>query len=483
MKKLLLTSLPVFFTGTFIFGQSSSYQATVKILFEGNPSAVQISKAILKYNKDFAYSFTFDDGKGDVYRNVLPFFEGGTIADKNLNFPGLTYSDGCGNQVNFKGGIAMNSVNSAGEDVHDGNHEQSISWEQLKELYSKGWNVFNHSYSHASGAGTNYAFEISENTSYIESKTNIKTTHFVVPSGDSNYVPEAFNQGMKAVYNQQSSFPGSNGLKVEDLTDMSQFRFFRRYVSDERFDESNIREKIDEIASQSSPTNHLWFTDFTHSVSFEPTGGSILFSTFQNYMNYVENTYGSKGTDIMWMAPLQEVYEYIVVRNMMTYTSEISGDTLILHLNFGSVPKDLDQYSISFNVSSENNFTNIITNNIESFSYKGSGNAKLININFKNDAVISSNTHNKLLSDCKEDLSVYYSRERQLLVKTKGNAGEPLSIIVYDNKGVVLLNCEHTCSGEFEEIKLPTDLPQGIYFLKAFMKRSNCGNVRRIYIY
>ena len=64
--------------------------------------------------------------------------------------------------------------------------------------------------------------------------------------------------------------------------------------------------------------NHYWFSDYGHKVgnSGEPFIG-ITIDDFRDYMIYLEDTYGRDGSDRIWVAPVQEVYEYILVRDQI----------------------------------------------------------------------------------------------------------------------------------------------------------------------
>ena len=123
----------------------------VTIFFDSASSTTpSVSKAALRYDKDFAYSFTLDDGTADAFTHALPLLQGGVIKDFESTFSPLYYTDGCGNDIVFKAGIAWNSANSQGVDTHTGDVKGYLSWGQLDTLYNAGWDVFNHSFSHKS---------------------------------------------------------------------------------------------------------------------------------------------------------------------------------------------------------------------------------------------------------------------------------------------------------------------------------------------
>ena len=123
----------------------------ISVFFTMTPASTpSVSKAALRYDKDFAYSYTFDDATIDAFTAALPVMRGGLVSGNGATFPGLFYTDGCGNALPFCGGIAWNTANQYGIDVHTGNVAGQLRWGQLDTLYEAGWDVMNHSYSHKS---------------------------------------------------------------------------------------------------------------------------------------------------------------------------------------------------------------------------------------------------------------------------------------------------------------------------------------------
>ncbi|MBX9851623.1 MAG: T9SS type A sorting domain-containing protein [Cytophagaceae bacterium] len=351
-------------------------KALIIIYFENKPDVTEVSKAPLKYNKEFAYSFTFDDGKADSYTAAYPLFSGGYSAETGQTYPGLFYTDGCGNDIPFRGGIAINSISSNGDDPHEGT-PGVITWNQVSDLYSKKWDLFNHSYTHKNGPGTDYTAEILNNNTYVKSKIGITLSHFVIPSGDSEYTNYAFNNGMKAVYNQKD-FPGGTGLKIESPLSLQNFKLYRQYLDDNIYNQNSG--KVNAVAAKSSSTAHYWYSEFTHSVSKTPRGGSLVFPTFKSHMENIEKNYGKGGKDNVWMAPLQEVYEYLSVREYSSTSQSLQGNALYLYVDFDQVPDDLRRYAMTFLINSEENITQVECQTASGITFKGTGSNKMINI-------------------------------------------------------------------------------------------------------
>ena len=98
----------------------TAFGQKITIQFAATPTATpSVSKAILKFNKDFAYSFTFDDATIDAFTLGMPVLNGGFVSQIGVTYPPLFTTDGCGNDVPFGAGIAWNSANLFNVDVHE----------------------------------------------------------------------------------------------------------------------------------------------------------------------------------------------------------------------------------------------------------------------------------------------------------------------------------------------------------------------------
>ena len=142
LKKIYTLNNKIFTLNGGIFSKTiTSNNNDIIITFDSPPTNFSVSKANLKYDKDFAYSFTMDDGLRPQYTVAFPLLQstGGTYSS------GLTYTDGCGHDVNFKAGLSIYSLNLDGNDVHI-DTPSYLTWSQITELCDFGWNVFNHGF-------------------------------------------------------------------------------------------------------------------------------------------------------------------------------------------------------------------------------------------------------------------------------------------------------------------------------------------------
>jgi hypothetical protein len=395
-----------------VINETTPNTVTLTVLFDQAPANVTVQKSALRYNKDFAYSFTLDDGLIDAYTVAFPLLNGGLVTGNNIVYPGYFYSDGCGNAIPFSAGLSWYSVNSAGNDLHI-NTPSYITWGQLTTMYNAGWNVFNHSYSHAAYGTTDYVSQIVLNTNYVKTKCGIDMPHFVIPSGDQGYVLPAFANGMLTVNGNNGAFRGSpSGYRIDQPIDFNNFKLFKMLVSDANQNTANIMQKINTAASTSINGQHYWWSDFTHHVGFQSSGSSLLFPLFQYYMENVAQQYGITGADNMWMAPTQDVYEYLSTRDNSVISQTLNGNTLTITIDYAAVPTNLRTNALTLAIQADQNYTSVLANGAQGMSFNGVGANKIINVNWGSPALKAAVTNAPeanltvpLLKD--EEISVY----------------------------------------------------------------------------
>jgi len=120
-----------------IYGQESMAQRSVvedfkvTITFVDEPGAdLNIFKAPLKYNKDFALVLQLNNGNPAINDQVLPYFKG------QAGNPGLFFTEG---QANSKQPFKMDAVhylfNENGVDVHD-YQPGYLNWDNIINLWA-----------------------------------------------------------------------------------------------------------------------------------------------------------------------------------------------------------------------------------------------------------------------------------------------------------------------------------------------------------
>lgn len=331
---------------------------------------VQIKPALLKFNKHFAYSFTLDDGYRSAYLTAFPLLNGGKISNPDKNewkidqggdgttSKGLFYSDGFGNKIPFKLALAIN-----GGSIHDlPENRGHLSWSEIKEMYNAGWDILNHSFHHATKHGTNYKTEVTENTTSIKQNLNFTMSHFVVPGGEGDpdyhleYEKEAIANGFLSV----ASYKGAGPIyKVNSKVDLDKMISARTFVLSSK-DTTSFKtierylKTIDSIVKQPEP---VWFNDFTHGTGNGNLWNlSMRFPDFKYYMTTLANKYGEKGTDSIWMAPWQEVYEYIWLRDRIKVNYQQKNKEIEVIIETPEIPKNFRYRDISLTIDTSSKF-------------------------------------------------------------------------------------------------------------------------------
>ena len=161
-------------------------------------------------------SMQIDDGTDDIYTHAFPVFEGGTV--NGVTYPGITYTDGCGNEIHFKMSSSVYSFNGTGDngpDVHlPGNGYGKVSWPQMDTMYKNDWGILNHGVNGNSNVDPIFIdYSIKRNQSYIRRQLYETTdggviTHlFVNPDGHYQWTQHAFELGYRGALNQNHPSP------------------------------------------------------------------------------------------------------------------------------------------------------------------------------------------------------------------------------------------------------------------------------------
>ena len=394
-----------------IFSTQFILAQRIVINFDATPNTTpSVSKATLRYDKDFAYSLTFDDATIDGYTCALPALQGGLSACSGTTVTPLYYTDGCGNNLLFKAGIAWNSANFYGQDSHTGNTPGLLTWTQLDELLSKDWDVLNHSFSHKARwiqymPGTEYINEIVKNRTEVKQKTakNYDTPIFVVPSGDTYYQDIAYAQGQKLVFDQSANTIGMGGLSVNNNFTPDGRVVHRQLLEDAL---NSGQDKIGRVASKSAAGDRIWYNEFTHHL--DGTTG-LSFSNFRNHLERIANTWGKNGTDRIWVAGLQEVYEYLTVRKKIEYTATVNGNQLIIDFDLHDLPDWLRRKPLTLVVNSATSFSSVTATQGITMTYNGTSSKKIINLDFANASTINpcdTDITKPILSACPQNISL-----------------------------------------------------------------------------
>jgi len=345
----------------------------VLVTFDQPPSFVDVQVAPLRYNKDFAISLHADDGIEDVFTLGFRYFSG--INGDGTNYPGLFYTDGCGNDISFKLSSALFSYSGFNnEDMHQpGNFYGAVSWPQLALMAQNNFGVYNHGFT--SDASTDPAFmsySIRRNESFIRRQLldaipgGVQTRVHVNPNGAVNYTPAAFNEGYSyALRLGSTAVIPNDGIDVNNFAGWDQNLELNREIAENVI----VIDEVDVLAANSIDGANYWKSYFTHSIETDYPQ-SLFLSDF----NYIATTYGKNGADNIWMTTEEEVLNYLLIKQAVDVTYGLAGNTLLILLE-GEIPSDMRYYALSLVLEAEGaNITNIeINGGNDNTSFNGIG--------------------------------------------------------------------------------------------------------------
>jgi hypothetical protein len=388
--------------------------AVKKIVFTmtSAPSTFDITKATMRYDKEFAFSFRFDDGYLDAYTTAFPFFKGGDVLFNGgsvPNYAGLFYTDGCGNDVAFKAEIAINS----GEVEEVVNPSARMNWTMVNAIYNQGWGVYNHGANELVSPAFDgltqpqidalIAVEIDEAESEIRTKTGVRVKNFTAPSNDNNYDPlttaRAISGDLKIVNNIRAPqrdallspfqyWYTTAGGRIDGIG--ADYDFINvTHAANLQQDATDLNFMATAIAGLSAGEN-VWFASGIHRCSYGDAetsdGVSLRFNEMRDFFERVNSTYGKTGTDIMWFAPQNEIYEYVFASELSVLSTVIEGNTVTVTCNFADVPTSFRTHALSLLIDSDVNITSVafegFDDGSDNIGYGGDNTTALVNASY-----------------------------------------------------------------------------------------------------
>lgn len=280
-------------TGELMFTTSAT-QIDMHLVNVTDPNTVTIKKAPLKDNKKWAWSMSFDDNvniKASV--NVM----------QSLGYRGTFYL--IGNVV---------------DPVRD--ESWIVDKPYLVQKLNQGWSVGNHTWDHDCDTPNvntvlqGYAVE----RDIVDSSqvTGYKVTSFAAPCYSAGYYNiidsmRANNQTEVKFNESQGSGlmiinPGAAsytaGGNTADATSSTTTSIGRDAEID--WAPQNVKNRMAWMSSNATSNRNFWLNTYLHGDRE---------ANLSNVANYAYSNFGAGGTNEMWMAPADEVYSYLMVRD------------------------------------------------------------------------------------------------------------------------------------------------------------------------
>jgi hypothetical protein len=352
---------------------------SIAVTLDAPAKNVTINIAPLRYHKSFACSFTLDDGLVSAARVAFPFFNGGQVAPSfkdhwgadqggdGAHYPGLFYTDGCGNNLPFTAAVAINARAI-------GTFTGYLSWNDLERMTRAGWDVLNHSYTHATGKDVQAAWEVEENTRTVQQRLHTGMQQFVIPGGkDSDlslplYTDAAFAQGLHAVHCGNFT---SHWMEPAASAHWDSLRVGRLFLHNKM--KNDVLKEIDQHLETGK---HYWLNIFTHSVGNDDLWNiSFPFNDFSAFFNRLAAVYGRDGKDNIWFAPPEAVHVYEALRRAVKPAIKRNGNKLLITFD---APQPEKHRALTFMVQGGAAITAVSGKNCSIESYGGT--KQIINI-------------------------------------------------------------------------------------------------------
>jgi hypothetical protein len=268
-------------------------------------NAGRVEKTTLKDDKAWAWSHGFDDN----------FFLKAAMA--HFTAKGWT------------GSLFM-----IAKDVQDNRREDwTIDAPDLRDFLAQGWAIGSHTWGHECFVeNPDYRQTVLDGYHRLAEvvatsmRPDYRIVSFAAPCFDANYHPlilqmrdaketaVLFNEsgaGFRMVVDPAVS----EAFVVEEKTAVA-FNYDLPVGRDARIESElpNVLAEIDWMAANSSATRHLWYNTLAH-------GGHE--DAIKQVVDHVYNNYGPGGTDEVWVAPSDEIYSYLLVRDKTAVRWEI----------------------------------------------------------------------------------------------------------------------------------------------------------------
>jgi len=367
---------------------------------ETDLDSIQVSFPVLKYNKQFVYSYTFDDDAATAYGKVFRTINKKWVDDAQFYHVGqerstgsipsktLGYTDGSGNERRFAIGVSIwpdMSNSDIDNFMQPTTHAVSqyypyLVWKDVIPILDFGGDIYLHD------VGTTYnTDDVSSILSGLKASNQIsdstigrKMKILARPNGNNKYITagrEYSDVVFMAAENETDIGPSEN-IRFDVNQDLKNVVQYRRYVEAT----PTVAQLMPYIDAKAASGTYAWVHDFSHG----PKDIQYILDLFTT----IDNKYGKDGKDNVWFATLDEVYEYNYLKRNCVITKSISGN--LLTLKFACPSTDLPNefmfhrdFSILLKgVSIQPNATISSGKNVYGFSYaKQKDGSWLININ------------------------------------------------------------------------------------------------------
>lgn len=336
----------------------------IPLLQDIDVNDIQIYFPSLKYNKSFAYSYTFDDCTAMAYGKAYCTINKKWVDNcryfhvnqkKTAGFtPSKTlgYTDGCGNEHRFAFGISIwpdmhtayiDDFMNPSNKIVDGNYPHLV-WNDIIAPIDFGCDIYFHDVNTNGDNSVDGILKgLKSSQKITEEKLGRKMKVLSRPNGNNDYIT-ACRQYDDIVFMATEGvtdigIPPLINIAFDNDIDLNKAIQYRRNA--ERT--PSVGELMSLIDEKALSKTYTWIHDFSH--------GPENFQFILDLFTTINDKYGKDGKDCIWFASLDEIYEYNYIRNNYIIEKSVSNNVLTLKFSCPSsnFPNEL-QFHRDFSV-------------------------------------------------------------------------------------------------------------------------------------
>ncbi|WP_214228659.1 hypothetical protein [Pedobacter sp. B4-66] len=342
-------------------GEGDAIEITVT--FAAAPSSVSSAFPKMKFNKNKAILFEFDDDSP----SVLTAYE-----KLKLSY----YTDGCGNNKNFSCGLAINAKNNFNNAEWGDNYPGKTTYAERGALVPFGLDLMNHSYYHEPTGNFNNGSDIQKNfrdmdAFVLEKDNHYKMNALVVPTNYAGYQLEAQNFGYlfgasEGTFDGLTPYPAQfNAVGAIANIPKQAYTAIKRTFSDNWTNGGPQWTALTNLFASGSVD---YFEIGSHGI-----GDGV------NFNAWIDSIV-SQANDTLLFQSMREFMEYKHLKEYVTKTEAINGNSVKITLDYSTVPnQNISWYDLSLLLTTDKAITNVSINRSD-FALSYNATTKLINV-------------------------------------------------------------------------------------------------------
>lgn len=343
--------------------------------------------APLKYDKHFAFTLTCDDSNVTAYSRIWKLIHAKWIDDRVFShldavpttgyLPArpLAMTDGCGNLRRF--GFSCAIWSTLGNDYNPtfvkdlsatGANSMYLAWEELRLMADFGVSMLFHNvderlYDKTDPVQIARGFRDDYDKAY--EKLGLRMKVLGLPDGNAAYAEAAAQSDL--VRFTRNSLRSSKRIRLHACGDLTKGE---TYGGDNT---SDVTRKLAELAAEAASDDPYWVGITVHRAGEEHVG----------MLEEIYRLYGAAGSDALWVASWDEIYEYVALREGARIRKSTQGHTVDFEIDLPPEPDFLfREISLLVEGGGSDCAVEPLSDGIVGMTSAAHGKGMLVNVNF-----------------------------------------------------------------------------------------------------